>query len=107
MFDPASRYHSLPNRTIRDEDGSEYVYRARRFIPRAQQSALRPGTAVEVTVRDGDRLDTIAARELGDPLAFWRIADANPALNPFELARPGTRLVITASPPSQLGEDSE
>lgn len=37
-----------------------------------------------------DRLDLIAARHLGDPLAAWQIADANLALDPEELTAPGT-----------------
>jgi nucleoid-associated protein YgaU len=36
-------------------------------------------------VKQSDRLDLIAARTLGDPLLFWRIADANDAMNPFDL----------------------
>jgi hypothetical protein len=37
-----------------------------------------------------DRLDLVAARYLGDPLAAWQIADANTALDPDELTEPGT-----------------
>ena len=39
----------------------------------------------------GDRLDLITARTLGDPEQFWRVCDANDALDPAELtdrARP-------------------
>ena len=32
-----------------------------------------------------DRLDLICARTLGDPEHFWRICDANDAMNPFDL----------------------
>ena len=35
-----------------------------------------------------DRLDVIAGRYLGDPTAFWRIGDANDALDPDELVAP-------------------
>jgi hypothetical protein len=46
---------------------------------------------VEVTVTDGDRLDLITGRTLGDPEQFWRVADANNAMNPSELTEePGT-----------------
>lgn len=55
-------------------------------------------------VREGDRLDLLAARYLGDPLAFWRICDANDAMNPFDLCRrPGRVLRIPG--PLALDED--
>ena len=47
-------------------------------------------------VVDGERLDTIASEHLGDPEQFWRIADANNAIDPQELLqRIGRRLRIT------------
>jgi hypothetical protein len=36
-------------------------------------------------VKQGDRVDNIAARFLGDPTQFWRIADVNVVLRPSEL----------------------
>jgi hypothetical protein len=33
----------------------------------------------------GDRLDNLAARYLGDPEQFWRLCDANGAMRPDEL----------------------
>ena len=48
------------------------------------------------TVRQGERLDNITARMLGDPLQFWRIADANNAMRPNELTEAiGRQLRIT------------
>ncbi|MGC0273286.1 LysM domain-containing protein [Pseudactinotalea sp. Z1739] len=41
-------------------------------------------------VSAADRLDLIAARYLGDPLAAWQVADANLALDPDELTAEGT-----------------
>jgi hypothetical protein len=49
---------------------------------------------VEVTVAQSDRLDLITYRTLGDPEAFWRVADANNAMNPTELEQPGVTLRI-------------
>ena len=49
----------------------------------------------EVTVTEGDRLDLITARTLGDPEQFWQICDANNAMNPVDLtAELGRSLVI-------------
>ena len=46
--------------------------------------------------RQGDRLDLIAAKYLGDPLMFWLICDANGAIAPDDLvATPGRVLDIT------------
>jgi hypothetical protein len=33
----------------------------------------------------GDRLDNLAARYVGDPEQFWRICDANDIMRPEEL----------------------
>ena len=44
----------------------------------------------------GDRLDQVTARFLNDPTQFWRIADANNALQPEELTDvPGSTIRIT------------
>ena len=52
-------------------------------------------TLVEVTLSDGDRLDLIAARTVGASEHFWRICDAENAMNPFDLeAEPGRRLRV-------------
>jgi hypothetical protein len=45
-------------------------------------------------VAQGDRLDTITARYLGDPTQFWRICDANDTLRPDELEEPGRTVRI-------------
>ena len=48
-----------------------------------------PGTAPLVGFhkrRQGDRLDLIANHYLGDPTAFWRVANANNAVVPDALA---------------------
>lgn len=83
MFDPASRYHKLETATLVDSDGQtrSVRYLRRRFIPRSDAGE----TLVEHTVVQGDRLDNITARYLGDPEQFWRVCDANTALHPAEL----------------------
>jgi len=73
------------------DEGRQVAYSPRRFLP---QGTLIP-VAQEVTVREGDRLDLVAYRTLGDPEEYWRIADANNAMDPPELvARPGRRLRV-------------
>ena len=47
-------------------------------------------------MHQGDRLDLIAAKYLGDPLIFWLICDANGAIEPETLVEtPGTVVNIT------------
>ena len=82
MFDPTSRYYNLPTATFTDEATGETVtYVLRRFLPQGGQMPL----LAELSITAGDRLDLMAYRALGDPLAFWRIADANNALHPWDL----------------------
>lgn len=80
-YDEFSRYRSLPLMMYVDAAGREHVYVDRRIVP-------QPETMTEisrVTVRDGDRLDNIAAVQFGDARWWWRIADANRALEPAAL----------------------
>jgi nucleoid-associated protein YgaU len=75
-------------------DGSSIPYLQRRMVP--QPGAPNYATINQYTVQQGDRLDRIAAKYLGDPLLAWLICDANGALIPYELvANPGTVLAIT------------
>lgn len=86
MFEHTSRYYGLETATHSTPDGRVVAYKRRRFLPRGKEMPL----LVEVTVIQGDRLDLITARTLGDPEQFWRVCDANDAMNPPDLtARPG------------------
>jgi hypothetical protein len=81
MFDPTSRYNALETRTMLLKDGRMAAYKRRRFLPKAKDLAVM----AELQPAPGDRLDLFASRTLGDPLAFWRICDANDAMDPNEL----------------------
>lgn len=81
MFDPTSRYYPLDDAVYVDAHGHPISYKRRRFLPQGMQMPL----LTEVTVMAGDRLDLIAARTLNAPEHFWRICDANNAMNPFAL----------------------
>lgn len=91
MFEPTSRYHNIETTTLTTAEGRVVAYVRRRF--------LAPGGVlpllVEVTVNEGDRLDLITHRTLGDPEQFWRVCDANDAMDPTDLTEePGRRLRI-------------
>lgn len=91
-FDEASRYRNVPlalHPGAGDDPPRPYV--RRRFIAQRRDIAV----AAELVVAAGDRPDLLAARTLGDPLAYWRIADANAVTDPFELTdTPGARIAI-------------
>lgn len=85
MFETNSRYYRIPEANVIFKDGEgrerKIVYKRRRFLPSVEDG----GTLVEHTVIQGERLDNIAARYIGDPTQFWRICDANLILKPDEL----------------------
>jgi hypothetical protein len=92
QFPITSRYYQSATATLETPDGKTIVYLRRRFVPDPRRFSLLQ----EHTVTEGERLDNIAAQYLGDPEQFWRIADANGAMNPEDLtAEPGRKLRIT------------
>jgi hypothetical protein len=97
LYPPQSRYHGIQTAMINDGSGRTVTYLLRRFVP-------DPDRFQEIkqhVVRDGQRLDIIAAMELGDPTLFWRLCDANRAIAPEELEVTGKRLSITL--PERVG----
>jgi hypothetical protein len=98
MFEPTSRYQDVETikMTLKDSRGEPRVvsYKRRRFLP--------PGgtmtTLAEHTVVQGDRLDNLAARYVGDPEQFWRICDANDVMRPEELTEEAGRIVRIGLP---------
>ncbi len=98
MFEPTSRYANVETATltVTDEEGHTRViaYKRRRFIPPSDSMI----ELLEHTVVQGDRLDNITARYLGDPTQFWRVCDANAALHPAELTGEIGRAIKIALP---------
>jgi hypothetical protein len=94
MFDPASRYYDLETAAFTLSDGREVRYVRRRFLP-----LTAPGTIfAEHPVAEGERLDHIAARYLGDPELFWQVCDVNDAMRPDDLLEIGRRLRVGLLP---------
>ncbi len=94
MFDPTSRYAGIDDArlTVIGPDGAArvLVYKRRRFLP-------PPGDGtplVDHTVTEGERLDSVTDRYLGDPTQFWRLGDANDVMHPAELEEVGRVLRI-------------
>lgn len=81
-FGPDSRYAGVPLAVYRrrpDDEGTPFV--RRRFIPQRRETTVM----VEHTVRSGDRPDLLAALAFGNAELYWRIVDANAAIDPLEL----------------------
>ena len=92
LFTGTSRYYGIDTETLITRDGRMIVYLKRRFLPSPDRFQLLQ----EHTVTQAERLDNIAAKFLGDPELFWRIADANGAMRPEDLVRTvGRKLKIT------------
>jgi len=94
-FVPQSRYSGVPLAVLQkrpDEPGQVYV--RRRFIPALSALTI----AARHVVSALDRPDLLGAKYLGDPLLYWRIADANAVVEPNELTDTLGRRVDIALP---------
>ena len=91
-FPPNSRYHGIPVKTFKSDTGEEIAYLSRRFVPPPERFALLQ----KHTIKEGDRLDLLAARYIGDPERYWQLCDANGVIRPAELIEnPGRSIRIT------------
>jgi len=78
---PSSRYYGFAVEYYTRPDGAKVAYLERRIIPQAAiYTSLQNYSVVE-----GDRLDNLSTKFLGDPLLYWAICDANGANDPDEL----------------------
>jgi hypothetical protein len=92
MFPVTSRYYSTPTATLQTADGTTIAYLKRHIVPPPERFELLQ----EYIVKADDRLDNVAAAFLDDPEQFWRLADANNAMQPDDLTQtPGQVLRIT------------
>lgn len=94
LFPPTSRYHGIETATLQTPDGKTVVYLCRRFIPPPERFSLLE----EYPVSEGERLDTLAARHVGDPEKFWQLCDANAAMRPDELTEEVGRVLRITLP---------
>lgn len=94
MFDPNSRYYKLQTAVYENDQGRKIAYKRRRFLPRGDNLL----TLSQVTVIDGDRLDLIAAKTVGNSEQFWRICDAEEAMQPEALTSAPGRILRVPIP---------
>ncbi len=81
MFPRTSRYYGIYVEKYVTAEYKEIAYLSRRFLP--DPSSLT--VFARHTVTQGERLDNITTRYLGDPEQFWKICDGNNALRPDDL----------------------
>jgi hypothetical protein len=89
---PNSRYNVIGTSTFTRRDGTVVRYLNRRIIPQPDQYT----TMRQYVVVQDDRIDMVANTQMGDPLLYWILCDANAASDPDALtAEPGRVLLIT------------
>jgi hypothetical protein len=79
MFESKSRYVKLTPYLVRDARGRQVA-----VVP--VPPAPRQGLLGLHVLRQGERLDHLAAHYLDDPAGFWRIAERNDAMLPEALS---------------------
>lgn len=92
----SGRYATSTEKLYVSPEGLRVTYLEPRIL------AAPPPAAATTTVRAEEvhRLDLVANRALRAPLLAWRLADANAAMDPFDLCAVAGRAI--AIPPSAL-----
>jgi hypothetical protein len=83
----AARYAGQATIRVPQDDGTTRQL----GVPRV---ALALPAAVTYLVRDGDRIDLLAAAAFSDSTGWWRIADANPYADALLDSESGTTIGI-------------
>ena len=94
MFPRTSRYYGIETTKYVSAEGKEIVYLRRRFLPDNSLMTV----IVQHTVTQGERLDNITSRFLGDPEQFWQICDANNEMRPDDLTREIGSIIRISTP---------
>ena len=79
MFTSSSRYHDVDTYQVTRPDGTVVTVTRAPVIPKGQIVGLHPRL-------DGERLDLLAYRYLGDATQGWALCSANNAIVPEALA---------------------
>lgn len=92
LFTPTSRYSGSETAEWTKVNGQKVLFVKRRFIPKPENFA----TLQEHLIEENDRVDNLAAHYFSDPQLYWRLCDANGAMNPDDLtAASGRSIRIT------------
>jgi hypothetical protein len=85
-----SRFAGLPVFEVTAPDGG------RRHVLGLRLRSTDPASGETHRVRQGESIDLIARRRLGDEQLWWRVLDANPLRYPLDLT-PGELLQLPAA----------
>lgn len=99
LFASTSRYYGIDTATLERPGGNTVVYVLRRLVPPPERFQLLQ----EHNIVQGDRLDNLAGKYLGDPALFWRLCDANRAMRPEELTETAGRVLKITLPEGITG----
>jgi hypothetical protein len=91
MFQKDSRYYYISDKKETTTDGIDITYKARRFLPEADQVP----SAVAIT-SEGKRIDQVSYAILGNAKLYWKFADANTVFTPTELEKLGQKIRVPA-----------
>lgn len=80
-----SRYDGVPTATASVSDSGGGVRDVAYLLARTPRDPAATTPMAWHRVLADDRVDLVATRYLGDPQAWWRICDANAALDPDAL----------------------
>jgi hypothetical protein len=78
MFDPKSRYVKAETYVITDHRGRQVTV----IVPPPPPDQVLLGIHL---LKQGERLDLLAAKYLNDPAGYWRIAEQNNVMQPEAL----------------------
>ena len=78
MFDRKSRYIKAETYTVKDKRGRDVVV----VVPPPPPEQLLLGLHL---LKQGERLDLLAAKYVSDPVGYWRIAEQNDVMLPDAL----------------------
>lgn len=95
----SSRYATVEQVETTLPDGRTIVHLRRRFVPRPETLS----TLGHHTVAEGERIDHVAAATIGDPAAWWQLADANGVSDPVDLVRDPGAVVRVSYPDGVRG----
>jgi nucleoid-associated protein YgaU len=91
---PDSRFAGLPILEVTTPDGQ-----TRNVVALRIEQLPTDQSTTAVRVRQGDELDLLARRYLGDERLWWRILDANSLVYPLDIA-PGDVISLPVAGPA-------
>ena len=98
-FEATSRYHGNKLTSSVTLDGETIIHTTRRFVPPPENFSLLQYHFVE----QGDRLDNVTYKYLGDAEQFWKLCDANRVDKPEDLLEETGRAIRITLPEGIAG----